>query len=79
MVTGVDGTSGANAQKTVVLVLKHEIGCAITQHLMMAEKSALPAVHSIQNLECAIRKVAQVATAHVNAHNPNDNSYHNTP
>ena len=60
MATGVDGMSGANAQKTVVLVIKHEIGFATTQHLLMAEKIALPAIQSIRNLECAIKKVAQV-------------------
>ena len=50
MDTGVDGTSGASAQKAVVLVFKHEIGLAIIQHLVMAEKIAPPVAHSIQNL-----------------------------
>ena len=60
MATGVSGANGANAQKTVVLVIKHEIGFAITQHLLMAETNALPAVQSIRNLGCATKKVAQV-------------------
>ena len=50
MAAGVDGTSGENAQKAVVLAFKHEIGLATTQHLLMAEKIALPVVHSIRNL-----------------------------
>ena len=47
MDAGVDGTSGASAQKAVVLVFKHEIGPAIAQHLLMAEKIVLTEIQSL--------------------------------
>ena len=42
-----DGTSGASAQKAVVLVFKREIGPVITQHLLMAEKIVLPEIRNL--------------------------------
>ena len=50
MVTGVVGTSGVNARKNVVLVIKHEIGFATTQYLLMVAKTALPPAQVILNL-----------------------------
>ena len=50
MATGVVGTSGANARKTVDLVTKHEVGFVTTQCRLMVEKIALLTVRVTQNL-----------------------------
>ena len=49
MATGVVGTSGVNARKTVVLVINQEIGFATTLRLQMAAKTALLVAQVIQN------------------------------
>ena len=60
MVTGVVGTSGVNARKTVGLAIKHEIGFATTHHLLMEEMLAQPEVQVAQNLGFATAMVVQV-------------------
>ena len=60
MVTGEDGTNGANAQKVVVLVIKPEIGLATALRQLMVETIVLPMDPLTWTLECASRKVAQV-------------------
>ena len=60
MATGVVGTSGVNARKSVGLAIKHEIGFATTHQLLMEENPALPVVQVIQNLGFATIRVVQV-------------------
>ena len=58
--TGVVGTSGVNARKTVASVIKHAVGFVTAQPLPMVAKIAPPMVHAIRNLKYATEKVAKV-------------------
>ena len=61
MGTGVIGTTGANARKTAVWAIKHGVGFAPIQRLLMAGKTALLADQMIPNQWCATIKGAQVS------------------